>query len=487
MSEFNNHTAGLPQDDIPTALRTPENTLILLASPYFDGVGMLYEVALEQLQAGHNVFVLDAIEPGLYPEIKNFTRNATLLWRTWRRRQFLSGLQNKANYTRLRRILHKTKRSHPQNRIDIDHIEAISRLVLHDHAICHAMSDADTPGFIEENVVSTISRLSHIRNALNIYLDSNQITNIYTFNGRNPVSRILEDIASASGIKVTFLEYFGKRDNHMTYVRVPFDIFDMDKLGEWIQRRYDQSDGNREDIAKATLEDRIVNLDPLLRSWNLQSGIDITDKEEITGKPIISFFFSSEDEYPALKQSRYGLPDPTRQFETFRSIVRALGARDLLDAYRWEMKLHPRYLVEAGKLAGAAKAWDEAIAFAQANGMNLKVHAPTTSPYGIIARSTLVISYGSTAWEACYLGKPAVLLGPGPFAAHGCTYDAQNVDAIINYIANIPAPLPQARAYPYAWAWNQLGDVPHAFRPISTVKGPWQRMRISLSNRFVPK
>ena len=455
-------------------------SLILVTSPYFDGIGILYEVALEARRAGFDTFVLDAIEPGLYPEIKNFTPKSALFWRAWRRQQFLNGLGD-IDYIQLRTLLGR----YPIAQAGDDAADtAVARLTLQDHAICHGVPDREIQSMVDRDIARTARTFARIRHALAAYVDHHQIDRVFTFNGRNPVSRLLEQVCAERGIEVAFLEYFGKRDGRMTYVQVPFDIFDMDRLGEWIAERYAAAGPDREDVAVAALEDRIVNLDPLLQSWNLEGGTQSVEETSDSDKPLISFFFSSEDEYPALKPSRYGLPDPTRQYDTFRQVCETLRSRGLLDACRWEIKLHPRYLAESQKLAGAAMAWERAIAFVQSIGMDLRVHAPTASPYAIIARSALVVSYGSTAWEACYLGKPSVLLGPGPFAAHGCAYDARTVDEIVDHIADIPPPRPRENALPYAWGWNRLGVVPHAFRPIATGGGGWNGVKAAFGNRF---
>ena len=332
---------------------------------------------------------------------------------------------------------------------------------------------------------ATQATLGRILAALRSYVKRNRISRAFVFNGRNPVSRLLERVCAERGIPVIFLEYFGKRDDRMTYLRIPFDIFDLDQLGDWTADQYAAAGPDREAIAEAALQDRIENLDPLLKSWNLQSGIDPAAAAQPQGKPVISFFFSSEDEYPALKPSRHGLPDPTRQHETFRRICEGIAARGLANAYQWEVKLHPRYTAESAKLAEAIAAWQRALADVKAMGLDIIVHPPTTSPYGVIARSALVISYGSTAWEACYLGKPGVLLGPGPFGGHGCVYNGGSVEEVLDYIEHIPPALPREKAYPYAWAWNQLGQVPSQFQQIGTGSGLWGKLRAALGQRFV--
>lgn len=453
--------------------------MFLLNSPYFDGIGILYEEMQRERQAGADILLLDAIEPHLYPEVKNFTPPSVMFWRWCRRGQMFRGLGARPPYTRLRAILPAEIPSIAPDAA----ITSVARLALYDHAVCHAMPDAGISAYVEAKLDETARTLLRIREGLAGYLDRHAITRVFIFNGRNPVSRLLEGLCAERGITTVFLEYFGKRDGAMTYVAANIDIFDMDELGAWIAESYAAAGADREHIAEATLEDRIVNLDPLLRSWNLEAGIG-TGVDEGESKQLVSFFFSSEDEYPALKPSRYGLPDPTHQFDTFRRICEGLVERGLSDAYRWEMKLHPRYLVESKKLDGAIKAWGEAIAFVRSIGIDVKVHEPTASPYAIISRSALVVSYGSTAWEACYLGKPSVLLGPAPFAGHGCAYDAQDVATVLEHIANIPPPRPRENAYPYAWGWSALGRIPTSFRAVATSDNLWGKIRLSLSNRF---
>lgn len=457
------------------------NSLFLLGSPYFDGIGILYEEARRELRKGSRVFLLDAVEPGLYPDVKNFTLRATIAWRAWRRRQFLKGLE-RSHYHRLRPLLSPAGRQ----RSDDPEIMTIARQTLYDHAVCYGVGDVDRSSFVESRLDATIESYGRIRAALCQYLDRNGTTRVFMFNGRNPVARLLQSICIDRGIEMFFLELFGKRDGQTTYIRLPFDVFDMDRLGDWIRDAYLAAGPERDAIAQSTLEDRIENLDPLLLSWNVEGGTKGAADAPFAAetKPLVSFFFSSEDEYPALKPSRYGLPDPTRQYDTFRQICRGLAERGLLNAYRWEMKLHPRYLAESDKLAAGNLAWKAAIQDIRAMGMDIEVQSPTASPYALIARSALVVSYGSTAWEACYLGKPAILLGPGPFGSHDCAYSARDVEAVLNLIADIPPPKPREHAYPYAWSWSQIGILPEI--PLSTTKpvGLRNKLTVALRNRF---
>lgn len=457
------------------------NSLILVGSPHFDSIGILYEEARKELRAGSRLFLLDAIEPGLYPDLKNFTTRSAIFWRAWRRRQFLKGL-GRAHYQTLGPLV--SRAAHEQS--DDPAIMAIARRTLHDHAVCYGIPDTEIPAFVETRLNPTINIYGRIRVALNKYIDRHKTTRVITFNGRNPVSQLLESICIERGIEIFFLEYFGKRNDKMTYVRSPVDIFDMDKLGDWILDGYRAAGPERDAIAKATLDDRFENLDPLLHKWNVEGGTgpaaDTTPAAAET-KPLISFFFSSEDEYPAMKPSRYGLPDPSRQYDTFRQICRGLAERGLLDAYRWEMKLHPRYVAESRKLAAGMLAWKAAIADVRAMGMDITVQTPTASPYALIARSALVVSYGTTAWEACYLGKPAILLGPVPFGSHDCAYDAPNVETVLDLIENIPPPKPRDRAYPYAWGWSQIGIVPEMNLSTGPV-GLRAKLTVPLRNRF---
>ena len=460
--------------------RQAENSLFLVNSPHFGGIGLLYEEARKELREGSRLFVLDAIEPGAYPDMKNFTRDSTILWRAWRRRQFLGGL-GCAQYQRLRPLLTRVA----QQQSDDPAMTAIARQTLHDHAVCYGTTDTEIPAFIESRLNATARIYKRIHVALHEYVVRHGITRVFIFNGRNPVARLLENVCIEHGIELVFLEFFGKRDGRMTYIRLPFELFDMDRLGDWIREAYLAAGPERDAIAKATLDDRIENLDPMLLSWNVEGGTrsEAGATPAAETKPLVSFFFSSEDEYPAFKPSRYGLPDPTRQYDTFRQICRGLAERGLLNTYRWAMKLHPRYVAESHKLTAANIAWEAAIADIRAIGMDIDVQTPTASPYALIARSALVVSYGSTAWEACYLGKPAILLGPQPFGSHDCAHSAGDVETVLDLIANIPPPKPRHHAYPYAWGWNRMGIVPEVSLS-NRRSGLREKLAMALRNRF---
>lgn len=455
----------------------PVHSLIYIGSPRFDGIGLLNLEAQKRQKLGPVTF-LDGIAPGAYPEIKNFDRVDHLGWKMIRRGQFLRMLEpGSYDYVYLQQLV---AHSHPH---DDPRTDDILDLAIADHIVCNNLSEIQASAYRQTHRQKYSDFVRRSRSAIEQLLIDRTISEVVIFNGRNTISRVLADVAKTRGIAVRWLEYFGKRNALMTYISSPVDIFDLDAMSDHVLDRYRTCDDPAKDrIAEACLADRVQQGDPLLASW----GVDFStprSSQRRGGRKIAAFFFSSEDEYPAFKKSRFGLQPPNEQYRAFASICEQAIAKGLHPNYTFIVKLHPRYAVEVEKLGPAQRLWADALDRARSLGIDIEIADTLSSAYRIIDDADIVLSYGSTAWEATYLGKPAVLMGPNYFATHGCTHIANTITDVVAYLEEIPAAMPRENCYPYAWAWRELGHCCADFTvsPLALIPQVITRM---MRNRF---
>ncbi len=436
-----------------------KRALVYIGSPHFDGIGLLNTEA-RRLQEDANVTILDGIATRKYPEIKNFNLVDLLIWKGFRRRQFFSKLDQRCtNYLSIKEVLSdKTKVANAS-------VAAILNESIIDHCVCNNITGSDIVSYKRRHSKRQYEFLCRVHEGLVRFIRAQKFTKVVIFNGRNTLSRVLALVAKDECVPVHWIEYFGKRENQMTYIVSPVDIFDFDAMSDYILCLYKSCQDPKKDlIAQQCLEDRVTQGDPLLMKW----GVKVASKPENQinhHKQTVVFFFSSEDEYPAVKKSTFGFSPPDKQYNIFLQICKKILEAGLEKRYRYVIKLHPRYVVESVKLKCARKLWDDAINQAKDLGFNFEMVSPLDSAYSVIRTADLVFSFGSTAWEATYLGKPAVLLGPSLFSSHDCAYIAHSAEDVLKNLQRIPKPKPVQNCFPYAWAWRELGHVAPKYQP----------------------
>lgn len=451
-------------------------SLVYIGSPYFDGIGIIHTEAKKLLQNGEVTF-LDGIALGKYPEIKNFSLLSFLLWRVARMRQFRENLQSH-EYIFLSDILRKYQSP------GCGDVSDIVDVCISDHCVCNNFSLNRSKKYRQKNRRRFERFFKATYSSLVEFIEEKGFDEIVIFNGRNSVSRILIAVASEIGIKVKWLECFGKKEGAMTYISAPFDIFDLDRFSDEILFDYRNTiDENKDQIAIECISDRLRKGDPLLLDWGVALGSPSVAISR-NNKNIATFFFSSEDEYPAIAPSKYGLNPPSNQYEIFKKICEAIVLSGLDKNWVICIKLHPRYVAYDDKLKMARAEWNGSIEYALKMGVDLQVIDPLFSAYRVIEASDIVFSFGTTAWEATCMAKPAVLLGPTVFSTHGCCYIANSIGDIISHLQNPPSALPLETCYPYAWGWASIGS---RYPDFSLKKKNWALNKINslFDNRFV--
>lgn len=451
--------------------------LIYIGSPQFDGIGILNTEA-QRMQGCSRLTILDGILPGVYPEIKNFSLADYYVWKFFRKRQFLSVLKSGAlEYLEVANMVKGASAA------DSLLVRRVLEESIRDHCVCNNIVDEHVEKYRQRHWDQYYEFLCRLAVALRALFQGGGFSEVVVFNGRNTLAKLLVAIARDVNIPVFWLEYFGKRENRMTYIASPVDIFDFDAMSAYVFNAYLAIDSTiKEVVARECLDDRIAKGDPLLTKWGVDFAAALATKKPKERK-VAAFFFSSEDEYPAVKSSVYGFQPPNEQYSAFSRICEEILKSGLEKDYHIVVKLHPRYAAEMEKLSHARGLWEQALENARRQGIELELVQPRTSAYKVIAEADVVFSYGSTAWEATYLGKPAVLMGPNFFTTHDCVYIANSVRDVIAYLERIPPAKPVENCYPYAWAWRELGRNAQDYQPKSRFGLP-RRLANVLLNRF---
>lgn len=432
--------------------------LVYIGSPQFDGIGLL-NVEIQKIQINDDVTILDGIINGRYPEIKNFSWLDCLAWNLVRKAQFFSTLNPSLyEYVNIIDLLHDGDLQ------DNEIVRTVLDEAMIDHCVCNNIMANEAIAYRKNNYNRYYTFLSRIYFCLQAFIKMRNFSQIVMFNGRNTIARLLIAIAEEQSVPVCWLEYFGKRDNAMTYIASPVDISDTEVMSDFILDTYHNcSDVNKELIAAESLDNRINYGDPLLLKW----GVDFSNanfKISPHDKVAVAFFFASEDEYPAMKPSEFGLKPPNEQYHAFSRICDRVIDANIQKRYRFFIKLHPRYAAEKIKMSQAQLYWDNAIERARQLGIDFELVSPLTSAYQLMANVDVVFSYGTTAWEANYLRKPTVLMGPNYFSKHDCVHIANSIDDVIQYLEFIPPLKPIENCYPYAWALRELGQETPQFK-----------------------
>lgn len=459
-------------------------SLFLLGSPDFDGIGLLHE-EIHKRDLG-SVDVIDAIRVGAYPAIQNFNIYTLVLWKWLRRRQFKSSVQSKLDVWYELPSLHETFCQTQKCILDDSVLTNLVIEIIKDDVVASGLDPEKQRLIIENRAPKVRRQVEYIIRYLTSQINLNTYRDVVVFNGRNPVARILRELKMFYEFEYIMVEYWGSRSGRQTYLAADFDLFDLDLRSDFILDKYNSTTSDDKIInAQLSIEERLnKGMDPLMRSWGIRE-YSANEKSADSDRKIISFFFSSEDEYPAFRKSRYGFPNPTEQYKIFSELTHELVKLQNENDFDIFIKLHPRYLKEK-KLSNALIYWNKSFRKAREQGLKFTVLSPTENPYPLIKNSDVVFAFGTISIEASILGVPSVCLGPNPFSTHRCTHFAYCIEDIISYVKCPPELIDVEFAYPYMWAWRELGAVPSSFKQ-KELLASFSRFKISspFKNRFI--
>jgi hypothetical protein len=183
----------------------------------------------------------------------------------------------------------------------------------------------------------------------------------------------------------------------------------------------------------------------------------------------IAVFLSSQDEFEALGSQWESV------FDDYVDVIHQLSVRhpDTLFAVRF----HPN---QGDMTSDVISPFDEV-----AKQHNVRLYLPDDSinTYGLIEWSDTVITFGSTVTvEACWMGKPVMLLGRSFFDGLGVAYVPETMDEALELAGQALQPLDRSGAAQFASYFLTDGDsmkyisegkpfVAHGFRDMHPVLG----------------
>lgn len=461
------------------AMSKAKKTLFNIESPLFDGIGLLRSEAVKRGALGEKVYILDSIRARPSPTDSSHSIAAIMLWKIVRVRQFKAA----TNVDRYYELCELIDRCAHQQEGSVPEIDAIITEI----ADNFLRGNGYSPAAVAKNMPRLCLRLTNELYkeyfACESLIQNEEIDEIVVFNGRGYVSKLLEKIARKFSVRYTYLEYFGYRDSKVTYIACSENLFDLDLLSDWVKREYDKcTDSEKEVKAVRCLEERFHTRDPQLTAWGVRNGKSF--ERRASEKTVVGYFPSSEDEYPVIAPSKHGLRSVTKQYEAFGEFCDEIIKQGWREKTHIIFKLHPRYAIFGKRMGYHVAEWMKVLDTVRKSGVSIEVADPQALVHELIRAADLVMAYGTVAWEATYLGKTAILLGPTAFGTHGCCYEVREIRMAVDFLKAIRQPKERRTCYPYAWGWKELGQEPLGFRQFTSAKTVFGRLQQVFANRF---
>ena len=283
------------------------------------------------------------------------------------------------------------------------------------------------------------------------YIVKSGVTDLFVFNGRPMILRLLEVICKEEGINFHISEILGGSENTLTYFSSRVTFWDLHsfslEISQYYQNAISSSNENKvNSIAENYYQRRILGKDAFLKEW-LKDTISVPIAD--SGKKICSFFFSSIDELPAFNQI-----DKEINYLDQISLVRQISKiiRDDFKQYQFVVKVHPR-MVHEKKLSIFMR---DVLELGK-DGINIV--PMNTNPYELISQSDVVCaSVSSIAWDATFAGKCAIIFGGSWAMAHDAHHTVDNWEEFRSIMKN-----PKAKdikgALPVAYFIETAGDL----------------------------
>lgn len=236
------------------------------------------------------------------------------------------------------------------------------------------------------------------------YLLKDEITDLYVFNGRPMILKLLEFICRELGVRFHILEILGGKADTLRYLSSSVSFWNFHQFSLEISRYYNSAitlKGKEivDTIAKNYYYRRKKGDDVYLSKW---INSTVNNSVRSNDKKICSFFFSSIDELPAFDKIEKEI-NYLDQISLVKKISEII-TYEFVD-YEFKLKLHPRMLTEK-KLKYFL---DDVL---RAKPQNVEIVPFDLNPYALIESSDIVCaSVSSVVWEATFFGKCSVIFG----------------------------------------------------------------------------
>ena len=269
-------------------------------------------------------------------------------------------------------------------------------------------------------------------NALESLLLLHHIDLVFVFNGRYSYTRAVVDVCKRSKISVKFHERGCENatllvrphpPHEFTAIKNDIEYFWQKTINEQgitsaisLGRRWF---GNRSKSGSAIIGDRVVAFKKSTENPDLQK----------TDRILISFFWSSADEYSWLPETMWPTGGWTEQRSAILDLVTACKIANL-DA-KIIVRLHPnlRYKHHLDQ--------ETARSISSLSNITVIDYDDSTSSYDLISASDIVFSCCSTiSIEACAFKKPSVLMGRVFFEDLAPLIQVHNMTRLVNFLSS---------------------------------------------------
>lgn len=298
--------------------------------------------------------------------------------------------------------------------------------------------------------INKILRTSwYTHNFIQAVLDQIRPDTVFFQGGRvaniNPIYKLCQSrgITTISYDNAGILGRYSLRENYI--------FFEVDKYSQRVSDLWNKcSDDNKEEIASKWFLDRGNRLDVEWTCLVKDQDLGLLPEGFDANKKNIGIFNSSMNEYIALEYFQNNIYKD--EFEALYKIF---------DTFRDDSAIH-FYLRVHPHLTGKENSQTQQLkVLRRANYPNVTIVGPEEKidSYALVDACDQIIVFSSTIGpEACFLGKPVILLGTALYQNTGCCYTPKDHDEVIELIGSDLKPKPKEAALMYGY-WKMRGGI----------------------------
>lgn len=294
------------------------------------------------------------------------------------------------------------------------------------------------------------------------YFLSNNVDLVYVFNGRFCNQAALAAASKSCGIKTLFHERGANKDLYFLEEFVPHDVLNIQKnlIKRW-NVACNLNKTNAETIATEFFLNSRAGKEIGWKSYIQMQKAGALPRLQ-SGKKIVSYFSSSDDEYAALRDL-YVWKYWDNQYSAVLDLIRACQAIGNIDLH---IRLHPNL---QNKDPEDIQKW---IDLTSLSGINVILPDSEIDTYRLLEESHLVVVAGSTVGiESVYWGTPCINLGPASYSELDAAYHPQNFNDLINLLKRNDLIADRNKALPYGFHFNTFGHAFEIFKPTDLDSG----------------
>lgn len=276
------------------------------------------------------------------------------------------------------------------------------------------------------------SNMNQIRSCLQFYFDAktwfslqnytSEVDEIWVCNGRTFHERVIVELAKERNIKVSFYEIGGEGQVPSRWILHNVSPHDRTLHQSAIVRHSVLKEPNLRDVEEWFLAHEDPN-----RNRFASKNIDHKKMREISRKPFIVFFSSSDDEVAAIS-SEWDSPWGS-QLSAVNNVIDVISEQN---EYHLVIRVHPN---QGNKSKSDKKAWDHLVA---KENVFIFSYSDSVDSYELMRNSSAVLTHGSTMGvEAAFRKKTQAFLSPTRFDQLIPAVKLNDRTAIRNWLDNL--------------------------------------------------